>query len=71
MVSPVFEKLASNPELANITFAKVNTDEQEDITSEAGIRGMPTFTAFQSGNKLDEVVGADPHRLEQLVRSAL
>ncbi|BCS23514.1 uncharacterized protein APUU_31739A [Aspergillus puulaauensis] len=71
VVSPVFEKLASDPEFASITFAKVNIDDQEDIGSEVGIRALPTFMTFQDGTKVDERVGADPQRLEQLVRKAL
>jgi len=70
VVRPVFEKLASQPDFASITFAKVNTDDQPDIASEVGIRAMPTFMVFQNGNKVDDLVGADPQRLEQLVRRA-
>lgn len=70
-ISPVFEKLASEPEFANITFAKVNTDEQEQIAGEVGIRAMPTFMSFKDGTKLDELVGADPGRLQNLIRQAV
>ncbi|UZP39390.1 hypothetical protein NXS19_007206 [Fusarium pseudograminearum] len=49
-------------------FAKVNVDEAEDISQEYGIRAMPTFIAFKDGEKADEVVGADPSKLEQMVR---
>ncbi len=70
-ISPVFESLASQPDFANIIFAKVNTDEQEQIAGEVGIRAMPTFMSFKDGTKLDELVGADPGRLQNLIRQAV
>jgi thioredoxin 1 len=29
---------------------------------------MPTFIVFKDGEKVDEVVGADPGKMERLVR---
>ncbi|KAE8167821.1 thioredoxin [Aspergillus tamarii] len=68
-VSPIFEKLAAEPQFSSIKFVKVNVDEQEDISQEVGIRAMPTFQVFKDGQKIDELVGADPSKLEQLVLS--
>jgi thioredoxin 1 len=64
-ISPVFEKLSeaiSGPE-----FYKVDVDNEPEIAEEVGIRAMPTFVAFQNGQKVSEVGGADPSKLEQLV----
>ncbi|KAE8336255.1 hypothetical protein BDV24DRAFT_142190 [Aspergillus arachidicola] len=68
MISPVFEKLASDPEFSSIKFVKVDVDEQEQISQECGIRAMPTFTVFKDGAKLGELTGANPPALEELVR---
>lgn len=51
----------------SIYFIKVNVDEAEDVSQEYGIRAMPTFMLFKDGEKANEVVGADPSKLEQLV----
>lgn len=51
----------------SIHFIKVNVDEAEDVSQEYGIRAMPTFILFKDGDKADEVVGADPSKLEKLV----
>ncbi|KAB8200465.1 thioredoxin-like protein [Aspergillus parasiticus] len=67
MISPVFEKLASDPQFSKIKFVKVNVDEQEDISQECAIRAMPTFLVFKDGQKLDTFVGAEPNGLHQLV----
>ena len=52
----------------SIYFIKVNVDEADDISQEYGIRAMPTFMLFKDGEKADEVVGADPSKLEKLVQ---
>ncbi|KAF4948627.1 hypothetical protein FGADI_9531 [Fusarium gaditjirri] len=64
-ISPVVEKLSEAAE--SIYFIKVNVDEAEDVSHEYGIRAMPTFMLFKDGEKADEVVGADPRKLEILV----
>ncbi|KAF5240011.1 hypothetical protein FAUST_4595 [Fusarium austroamericanum] len=66
-ISPVVEKFSDQFGNDNLFFAKVNVDEAEDISQEYGIRAMPTFIAFKNGEKADEVVGADPSKIERLV----
>ncbi|KAI1070770.1 hypothetical protein LB507_006743 [Fusarium sp. FIESC RH6] len=61
-ISPVLEKMSESA--PGIYFAKVDVDEAEDVSQEYGIRAMPTFIAFKDGVKVDEVVGADPSKLE-------
>jgi len=66
VISPVFEKLSES--ISGPGFYKVNVDEEEEIAQEVGIRSMPTFIAFKDGYKIDDLVGANPGRLEELVR---
>lgn len=65
MISPIFEKFSD--ELSNIDFYKIDVDEQEEISQEVGIRAMPTFMLFKDGNKIDELVGANPQGLQNLL----
>ncbi|KAI0066646.1 thioredoxin [Artomyces pyxidatus] len=69
VISPIFEKL-SNEATSDIGFHKVDVDEQGDISQEVGIRAMPTFIAFRKGEKIGELVGADPRALQQLIATA-
>ncbi|KAG8940847.1 hypothetical protein FRC04_004998 [Tulasnella sp. 424] len=65
VMSPIFEQFSnqySDPE-----FYKVDVDDQEAISEEAGITAMPTFIAFKAGKMLDELVGAVPQQLEALI----
>ncbi|KAI6015638.1 thioredoxin [Pisolithus marmoratus] len=68
VISPIFARLSE--QFGNVKFRKVNVDEQEQVSQEVGIRAMPTFVIFQNGNKVDELVGANPGKLETLVTSA-
>ncbi|KAK7681584.1 hypothetical protein QCA50_015317 [Cerrena zonata] len=64
-ISPIFVRLAA--EYSSITFAKVNVDDAAQISEEVGIRAMPTFMVFKNGVKIDELVGAMPPRLQELI----
>lgn len=57
MLTPILEKLANE---ANGTFrlAKVNADENPNLTMQFNIRGLPTVKAFNKGQVVAEFVGA-------------
>ncbi|OSD01218.1 thioredoxin [Trametes coccinea BRFM310] len=67
VISPVFEQLSEK--FPNIKFYKVDVDEAQDIAQEVGVRAMPTFMAFQNGNKVKDLVGANPPALQNLIAS--
>ena len=55
---PIFEGVAeAHPD---ITFAKVNTQEQEDLAAALGISSIPTLMAFRDGILVFSQPGALP-----------
>ncbi|POY70669.1 thioredoxin [Rhodotorula taiwanensis] len=62
VISPVFEKLEA--QYPNIGFYKCDVDEQEAVAAEVGVKAMPTFYIFKSGEKMGSIVGADPNKLK-------
>lgn len=44
---PVFEDVSNN--MDNITFAKVNIDENPEAPTKYGVRGIPTMLMFKNG----------------------
>ncbi len=61
MVGPIFEELAGEYEgETNVKFAKVNTDDEQDLASQFGIRGIPTVKIFKNGSEVEQFVGAAP-----------
>jgi thioredoxin len=64
---PIFEKVAeAHPK---ITFAKVNTQEQEELAAALGISSIPTLMAFRDGILVYAQPGMVPASvLEELIR---
>jgi thioredoxin 1 len=57
MISPIVEELAQ--EYADqVVVGKVNADENDELTSEFGIRSIPTLLFFKNGEVVDKHVGA-------------
>ena len=48
----------------------MDVDEARDVAASCGVSSMPTFHAYKGGQKVAEMVGADPSGLEQLVKKA-
>lgn len=58
MFGPIFEKASEeNPE---ITFAKVDTEAQQQLAGQAGISSIPTLMIFRDGILLFNQAGALP-----------
>lgn len=56
MLAPTLETIADDNN--GITVLKVNTDENQDIAQEYGIRSIPTMKMFQAGKEVNTMVGA-------------
>ena len=46
-----------------ITFAKVNTDENQKIAMSYGITAIPTILLFARGKLVEKVIGAYPKQM--------
>jgi len=52
-------------------FVKLDVDEVPDVAQELGIRAMPTFLVFKNGEKVQEIVGANPKALLAAIEDAV
>lgn len=57
MMAPAFERSAESFPL-KARFAKLNTEEQQQVAARFGIRSIPTVIAFQNNREVDRVSGA-------------
>jgi thioredoxin 1 len=67
--APVYEKASeAHPD---VVFAKVNTDEQQELAGAFGIRSIPTLMVFREQIILFQQAGALPgNTLEQVITQA-
>jgi len=67
--APVYEKAAEGH--PDVVFAKVNTDEQQELAGSFGIRSIPTLMVFRDKVILFQQAGALPgNALEQVITQA-
>jgi thioredoxin 1 len=71
MISPALEEIAT--ELGGkVKIAKLNIDENPDITVRYGVRSIPTLILFKGGEPTAIQVGAAPKsRLSDWIRGAI
>jgi thioredoxin 1 len=66
MFAPIFEAAATRH--SDITWGKVDTEDQQELAGAFGIRSIPTLMVFRDGILLFEQAGALPaSALDQLV----
>src|SRR5215211_4915540 len=54
-LKPIFESVAND--YPDIKFVKVNVDQEQEIASRYGIRGIPVIKFFCEGEEVGEIVG--------------
>jgi thioredoxin 1 len=67
--APIYEKAAEGH--PDVVFAKVNTDDQQELAGAFGIRSIPTLMVFREKVILFQQAGALPgNALEQVISQA-
>lgn len=57
MLAPVIDELAQEFD-GKAKICKVNTDEEQDLAVEYGVRSIPTILFFKDGEIKDQLIGA-------------
>ena len=69
MMGPILDELEK--EVKSVKFAKVDVDENSELSAEAMVRGIPTLILFKDGDEVDRVVGFVPKdSLKQRINNA-
>ena len=56
MMHPIFDRMAKK--YRHIKFARVNVDQNQDISMKFGVQAIPTFIMFKDGKRVDRMTGA-------------
>jgi thioredoxin 1 len=68
MFAPVFQ--AASRQHPDVTFGKIDTEDQPELSAAAGIRSIPTLMAFRDGIRVFSQPGALPApALEQVIQA--
>lgn len=71
MMAPVVEELAEKFK-GKISFAKLNVDENPNISEKFSVMSIPTLIIFQDGKEIDRIVGSLPfERIEEKLNGLL
>ncbi|MGO9566533.1 MAG: thioredoxin [Desulfomonilaceae bacterium] len=66
-VGPIVEELAGEYK-GKIKVAKLDVDNNKQVASKYGVRGIPTLMLFKDGQIVDQIVGAVPKsRIKELL----
>jgi len=64
-VAPYFKQMSTN--YKNVVFLKVNVDELQRTSQQAGIRAMPSFLFMKNGKRVHFVEGANLQELQKTI----
>ncbi|GAV54239.1 hypothetical protein ZYGR_0AK07410 [Zygosaccharomyces rouxii] len=65
-MAPILGKLKE--EYPKAAFYKVDVDENLELAKELDVMAMPTFLLSKDGSVLEKIVGANPSRLEKVIK---
>ena len=68
LIAPIIEELAA--EMPDVTFAKIDVDQNPDAAMEMHITSVPTMMLFRDGQLIDRIIGARPKPdIKQMIES--
>ena len=67
MIGPYFEECAG--QYPDITFVKVDVDDNADTAQACQVSAMPTFIFFQDGKPVDKLMGANKDALLEKIKA--
>ena len=65
-IAPQLEALAEELK-ETVAFYKVDVDVNEEVVLQEGVKAMPTFILYKSGERVLDIVGADMEKVKSAV----
>ncbi|TQN66316.1 Thioredoxin-like protein 1 [Colletotrichum shisoi] len=68
-IAPLYEQLSSSLSHKNaVTFVKIDIEAHKEIAAAYNVTSLPTFMIFREGKTIEKVQGADPRKLQEVVK---
>ncbi len=71
MIAPIIEELSEEYKDKGVVVGKINTDEQQELAMQFGIRSIPTVLFIKDGQIVDQMIGAAPKAMYEQKLNAL
>ena len=68
-ISPLVEKLAADYD-GKVRVGKVNVDHNQGIAQQYRIASIPTLIVFKNGEVVNQIIGANPQKIQSLFADA-
>lgn len=62
-ISPIIDKLGEKYNSETLTIGKIDIDENKILSTNYGVRNIPTVLFFKNGQLVDRLVGLNPEKL--------
>ena len=69
-IAPVYEKLSEEYQ-GKLNFAKMDTDEHQQVPYQYHIQAIPTLIIFNQGREIGRLIGPHPTRLKNEIDKVL
>lgn len=69
-LAPIYQQLSAEYQ-GKLRFAKLDVDENLNVSAQLGVQAMPTLLIFKDGKELARVVGPHPARLKRFIDRVL
>ena len=70
LVAPLVDEIAGS-RAGRLLAAKIDTDHAPKLSSELGIKGIPTLILFKDGREIARSAGFEPERVRKMVRESV
>ncbi|KAI6782791.1 uncharacterized protein J7T54_000934 [Emericellopsis cladophorae] len=70
-IAPILADMSNEEAYKDVYFIKLDVDEVPDAAQELGVKAMPTFYFFKNGEKVDDMMGANPAGLKSKAQALL
>lgn len=64
-IAPLIEQLAERYD-GKVKVGKLNVDDNPEVAQKYRITGIPSLIAFKGGEVIDQLVGANPKRINEI-----
>jgi thioredoxin 1 len=71
MIAQTIEELSEEYKDKGVVVGKINTDEQQELAMQFGIRSIPTVLFIKDGQIVDQMIGAAPKAMYEEKINAL